>query len=752
MIRRGFLLLTGSFGALALVAQVVLLRLLMVSFYGSEMVVALVLAGWLAGVFLGARATGPLIAGRDSLRVWLMVVPLVWLAVLALTVGFTCSIQALLDLSPGEVAPLDRIMVWTALLTMPVSFFVGGLFVLAGEYYDRQFGTTAEEHFGVGAVVFWAESAGACAGLLVFTYVLVGRAGPVRILGLFALLMVVLQTAVLPRLISNRLILTAAVCFAALIAHVFGLGAGLDRLVDRYRFGLAHPAYTLLEARDTPYQHLTLGERGGEMALFGNHSFLASWPDPYLYQRLCLFFLTEAPEAKRVLLAGQGPGGFLHEFLARDIEALTYVALDPGETELVAAHLPEDLRSDLIDPRLTVVHDDIRAFLAGTETGPFDLIVINAPDPDTAQINRLYTREFFQAARSRLSPRGVLVTSISGADNYWSGELLSYGHSLYRTLTAVFAEVKVTPGDHHYFVAGVREGLVTDDPAVLADRYRDRGYDSPYLTPRSLYAFFPPSGTEYLKSRLARADGGRINTDASPLSYFLRLVWWEKMTGRAWTRGLLARASDMGAWGPWAAAILAAPFVWMLLRPGAARLSAWTMAMTGGVSMALQIILIFLYQNRYGVIYRQIGLITALFMAGLAAGGLLGRMIVKRNRCHGAVIPMLEIGLALTAAGTCWAAMGGTARSIPFLVAGTGLLAGTEFSLLFSLYLDDKRGPTVTRALTGLESSDHLGAVFGALVTGLVLAPILGLGRTALALAGIKLLNGLTLSVSLRRM
>ncbi|MBU2547750.1 MAG: hypothetical protein KKB20_05020 [Proteobacteria bacterium] len=34
--------------------------------------------------------------------------------------------------------------------------------------------------------------------------------------------------------------------------------------------------------------------------------------------------------------------------------------------------------------------------------------------------------------------------------------------------------------------------------------------------------------------------------------------------------------------------------------------------------MALQVILIFLFQNRHGVVYERIGLLSALFMAGLA--------------------------------------------------------------------------------------------------------------------------------------
>ena len=55
------------------------------------------------------------------------------------------------------------------------------------------------------------------------------------------------------------------------------------------------------------------------------------------------------------------------------------MALDPGELDLVADRLPPDMAVDLKDPRLTIVHDDIRRFLNTTDA-VFDLIIINAPD------------------------------------------------------------------------------------------------------------------------------------------------------------------------------------------------------------------------------------------------------------------------------------------------------------------------------------------------------------------------------------
>lgn len=733
-----FLVLVGCFGALALVAQVTILRQLMVAFYGNEMIVAVVLGGWLAGVYGGARMLGWIKPGPRYLGGWLWAMPLAWVGVLFLLLTASFHIPALTGLSVGEVASFKHILTWSLVLTFPVSFFVGGLFVLAGMYHDHF--RPVRTKSGLGGAIFWVESAGSCLGLLIYTFVLVGRVGPIQIMSLLAGVMIVVMAWALIQAPGRRRVSAFLVLAALIIIQVTGLPRELDRAAGRVRFQHDHPDYELLTVKESPYQHLSLARRGGEIVLFGNQVFLSSWPNAYYYQVLTYFFLTESRAADRVLVAGRGPGGFIHEFLVRPVERLVYLALDPDETQVAARYLTPEMAEDLKDPRLTIVHQDPRRYL--TQTGDvFDLIVINAPDPDNAQINRLYTLEFFQAAQARLSDRGVLVTSITGADNFWSPELASFGKSLYATMKKVFPEVVVTPGDTHFFMAGARPGLVTDDPEELARRFKAREYRSPYLTARALYQFFPPTGRDYIKKQLAGFEGEAINTDASPLSYLLRLIWWEKLTGQTWTRDVLRWAVQYRGWWPGPALFLTIFLLVLTRRPRPARAATLTMFTTGGAAMSLQVVLIFLFQYHYGVLYREIGLISAVFMAGLAAGGLAGRRLAEKNADPSPWLWKLEGLMALTAlltAGIIWSRI--PVLILP-LVALTGLLPGFEFSLLFSLHLKDPLKGAVPQALARMEASDHGGAVIGALFTGLILAPLFGLDKIALALAVLKVVN-----------
>jgi spermidine synthase len=173
------------------------------------------------------------------------------------------------------------------------------------------------------------------------------------------------------------------------------------------------------------------------------------------------------------------------------VDRLVCVALDPEETRLVSANLGPALNRDLDDPRLQLVHEDPRAYISAPGE-QFDLIVVDVPDPDNARINRLYTREFFLEAQARLAPKGVLAASISGAENYWSAELRSYGRILFETIRSVFREVVITAGDRHYLIASDAPGVVSDDPLELALASKAAATGRTTFRPNPFASFFRP--------------------------------------------------------------------------------------------------------------------------------------------------------------------------------------------------------------------------------------------------------------------
>ncbi len=203
------------------------------------------------------------------------------------------------------------------------------------------------------------------------------------------------------------------------------------------------------------------------------------------------------------------------------------------------------------------------------------------------------------------------------------------------------------------------------------------------------------------------------------MTYLLRLAWWSKLTGNPEAGKLLGRLADWTSWAPWAAVLVCLPYLLFFFRPYAARIAVWTMAQTGGAAMALQMAVIFMFQSRFGVVYRDIGLLNALFMAGWrraacseggcwAAGSARPPCCPAWSCCWAWSPRNRRYGLARARSAFAWAVG----------VGGIAVRAGIRDA--FALYLEDRSRPEVSRALAGLEAADHLGAVAGSLLGGLI--------------------------------
>ncbi|MCE2405552.1 MAG: fused MFS/spermidine synthase [Dehalococcoidia bacterium] len=137
-----------------------------------------------------------------------------------------------------------------------------------------------------------------------------------------------------------------------------------------------------------------------------------------------------------VFIGGGGEGATLREVLAhRSVERVTMVDLDAEVVDLCRRFLPRHHRGTFDDPRVDLRHADAREYLAST-ADTYDVIVLDLVDPlEGGTSYLLYTREFYEIAKSKLKPGGVLVTQAGPAG------LLNYGEcftAVARTLSAVF--------------------------------------------------------------------------------------------------------------------------------------------------------------------------------------------------------------------------------------------------------------------------------------------------------------------------
>jgi spermidine synthase len=141
---------------------------------------------------------------------------------------------------------------------------------------------------------------------------------------------------------------------------------------------------------------------------------------------------------RRVLVIGGGEGATLREVLKHStVERAVMVDIDEQLIAAAREHLPSFHQGSFNDPRVQLQFDDGRKFIESS-TDRFDVIVIDVTNPmmDGPSF-RLFTAEFYRAARERLNPGGIVVLQSDAVT--LSG--LNSAATIYQTVCAVWPHV-----------------------------------------------------------------------------------------------------------------------------------------------------------------------------------------------------------------------------------------------------------------------------------------------------------------------
>ena len=118
---------------------------------------------------------------------------------------------------------------------------------------------------------------------------------------------------------------------------------------------------------------------------------------------------------RRVLMIGLGSGSWA-QVVAHlpSVEELVVVEINPGYVETVGRYAP--VRSLLTNPKVTVVVDDGRNWLARADGERFDVIVSNTTFHWRINVTHLLSEEFFELAASRLAKDGIVYFNTTHSD------------------------------------------------------------------------------------------------------------------------------------------------------------------------------------------------------------------------------------------------------------------------------------------------------------------------------------------------
>ena len=785
VMHRGRSILVAYFvlGAYAVCAQATLLREVQVLVFGSELSWGLVLGFWLAGVAGGAAVGGRVARSPGRALAGLVTSGLAMPLLLAGMVVALRLVRGVLDVAPGEYVSPAATAVVTLLGTAPVSVWVGLAFPSASVLLARG----AEDGPGRARAVGWVylcESLGALVGGALFSFVLVrqvpvaggvGPAGAMTIALVGGAVMALALDALLRREVPVGWPRFVPVLVALALAAVVAAGGArrLDRATVRERWQTFARRLDLVHSCDTPYQNVAIGRLQNQFSLYTNGMVDATWPDHAEAAAHAHLLACQHPDPRRMLVLGGGADGLLKELRRYGPERLDFVTLDRRRLQAMQDHLAEPDRDALQAIGAGVHFADARRFVkrAAREGRRYDLVVLAAPEPASTLEARLYTREFFEQAAAAMADDGVLVFELATPVGYWSEEPAAYAGSILEPLAEVFPDVMLTFGSPMVCFAARRKGVLTADPDVLARRYEARGVASPYFDPLWFLGATDMLDAEkrrQVRAALAAHRPAFVNTDARPVAAFYHVRYWLAQSEAAHAGPEAPaehRADVLGA-------LLHLRLEWVLAAVAAGTVLAaglglfgkarglrraavlWSVGTTGFAAMALEIVLLYTFQTLYGYVYSMVGLVIGVFMFGLVVGSLAMNRRLGRLRAAGRTGPglptvaALDLALAVFAAGLLvgvgllrrWSA-DVPVQVVTFALVGvSGLLGGLVFPLAAAVSLREK-GSRTGRAAGAIDAADHLGGCVGALVTGTVLVPVLGLAGACLTVVAMKVLS-----------
>lgn len=731
--RSGWAALVAALGFFAIVAQTLLFREWLDALEGSELAIGSFFGAWLLWVGVGALVAR--LAVRRVGTAGLALLALLYLPALVLQSWLIENARHLAGVESWELLALDTLVLLSLLANAPLSLLTGFLFTAACR-------TASSQADGLPvARVYVLESLGACLGGAAVTALLALGLGSVTVAAWAGLVLAVAAAAcATPR--ARPVAAVPAILLAVLL--LAGLDRRLEAARDADRWERLLPRDALEHAFATSQARYLVGAGAGVVHVVSHGTTVEAAPDPERAGEVAALHLAQVPEAKRIVVVGpgalsivQGLGGL------PAVERLVWLHPDPDLPGALRERFPALLAG------VDAPAEDARAFLAGS-AGTWDLVILHLPDVTTLAENRFATREFLEIARSALRPAGVVSLRIAGGENVLGEELARVGASALVTLESVFARVVLKPGEESWWLAS-DDAALEEAPAVLRDRWASVEGAAGLYPPEAVPGLYLPDRAVMQREAYAAAieQSGRallLNTDREPKALLYGLAARaRRTTGAAVDLHVLLTtgAVVLGAW------ILLYAVLRILtlrgrravgpIRPRPFDAAALVLT-TGLVGMAVATVLMVAWQARFGSLFVDVGLLSSLFMLGLAAGGFAsGRWLAGRDVEGAATLPALLVVdiLVLVAAFVVppWAPKP--------LLAALFVPAGAAAGALFALAAWQLRaaGQGAARAGALLEAADHAGGALGAALAGLLLLPLFGAGTSLLLLGFVVLVN-----------
>lgn len=676
-------------GIISITTQIILIREFLTVFNGNELVIGIILANWMILTAIGSYLGKFVKAKFVNLSYYILF--LILLSIFPIIAIFLINYLKNLLFIVGAMLSIYEIIAYSFLLLIPFCLTSGLTFTILSNYYS-----TIKNKNYIGNI-YAIESTGSVVGGLILSFLLIYLFSGIKsLLILCALILLTVISVAIPIKQYKYII----VSFILLCLYTFLFVFKTENIIRQPLF----KNQMVIDTKDTPYGNIVLTEKTGLMNIYINGNLLFNTEDVIRNEESVHYAMLQLNYPKNILLVSGGLSGQIKEILKYNVQRIDYIEPNHWLLDFLSPKTPE-LTNNKVN---TIINDPIK-FLKKTSK-KYDAIIINVPEPSTLELNRYYTIEFFKLIKNVLTPNGVLTFSLLSSSNYMNDEALKINSSVYNTLSYVFENILIIPGEKNYYISSDRLLQYNISDLVIQKEINNEYVNQYYIDNNLL-----KNRSEIIHYNLKK--NVNINQDFKPVIYLQHIKYWLKyFPGKFWTLGIILL-------------LFCIIIIW--------KSNIYTMSMftAGFTASAIEIILLFGLQILFGNIYLFTAFVFTFFMIGLSIGSnYSGRIFKSVNIGSLQIIQLILAILAILSIASIFILHKVTVNNyiiysiLVFLVLLTGIVTGNVFSIVTKLM-----NGTYSTISAGTYSYDLYGSAIGALVISVYLIPSIGIINSGIA-------------------
>ncbi len=698
-----------SLGVSSVITQLILVREFLSVFYGNEIVIGVILANWLLltgiGAYLGKYS--------DRIRHKLRLIIISQILIAILPFFYLIAIRSMKNtLFPvGSIVGIQGIFLSSFILLLPYAIISGFMLTLFCSVFSKK-----KSSASIGKVYF-IDNIGDILGGFIFSFIMV------YLLNHLQMIFIIMVLNLCAGLLLSIFIKNRTFCFVICILIVLSFSLIIFDF-NRLSTGFQYRNQDLIYQKNSLYGNIVVTESGEQLNFFENGILLFSTDDTISNEETVHYAIAQHDRPNHVLLISGGVSGTLSQILKYNVENIDYVELDP---EII--DIGKKFTSNLNNDKINIIIGDARLFVKQAKKR-YDVVIIDLPDPSTAQINRFYTIDFFNELKNILSDDAVVSTSLISTENYISEESRQLQSVLYKTMKMVFDNVIIIPGNKNYFIAS--------DSALSYDiqkKINEKNITTEYVKQDYLKGILTKDRIGYVNDSLI--DDVPVNSDFRPVSSYYQILFWMsnfRDNYRSYAISLL---------------LISILIIIYISRLNSITFSIFT---TGFTASSLEMVLLVGFQVIYGYVYHKLGIMITMFMLGLAVGSFCMNKKLKKTSIKSFIFIELLLVLSSFLVPLMLFLLSRVKNNMlmqftnqlifPLSMFLIAILVGMEFPLAAKL-----RYKGVSGTSASLYNADLVGACLGALSASSLLIPFFGVFNTCFVIAAVNVISVIIVSV-----